>query len=238
MKSIAATSIREAVRVRLNLPAFTTTGLITTTVVNGLIVQVADELAAMLRTGFGDGWNTTKQTMPLAANTDTIDLLPYGAIDICKVTWMRSINEFINLNAANVDRQNSLGLTPQSWSGVTPTYDLRGSDLEFYPAPTDDMLIMVEYTSGFNIASDLSTSIKVENGWDEWIINEVCARCQVRRNQDPSLFMQSAQRMWDMVIEPSFGRDEWKPQQVRDVMGRCGLDNDTFMNGGRYYRGF
>lgn len=236
MKSIACTAIREAVRTRLNLPPLTTTGILTIQKVNALVIQTANELASMLRTGFGDGWNSHQKFDTLTGGTNTYDLLPLGAIDLSKVAWARSADDFVNLRAANIDQEFRGGVQTQSWQGSTPRYRMRGSNLEFYPTPSDDVYIVLEYTTDFQIPDDLSGFIEVENGWDEWIINETCARCAVIEKKDPALFMQSTQRIWENVIEPSFGRDEWKPQQVRDVMGYTGAEQQGLS--GRHYRGY
>jgi hypothetical protein len=217
VQTVSWLQIAEDVRVRLNLPAYASGQIISLPIVATFIQQSANELAGMVRSGNADGYNTEVAFVQLQAGQNQYPLTGLGFIGLQKVMHAESAGSYPQIFRASADDILRFGTERRSWSDSRVTYRLRAGYIEFYPYPLHDAAVSIVYSKGFDIPSDLNAYATLEPGWREWIVNDVCARCAVRKNDDPNYHAANRDRVWHTIIEPGFGRDENAIQQVRDL---------------------
>jgi hypothetical protein len=220
---VAGTDIREDVRVTLGLSTFSANTKPDTSTVNRLIVRSSQELAGRIKAIEGsDDFFTKDESVTLNSSQGYVDLttLTENFVALRKVAWMRSTSESpVPIERASIDRTFSYGIDTRDWGSIVPTYRLTNNRITFYPAPSSTVTVRLYYDSDIGLESDLSNTVTLYPGWQEWIVMDVCRRiCQlVKKLGDASYYEGQRESAWQLIVGASMGRDQWNPPQVRDV---------------------
>ncbi len=220
-KRVVCTTIRDKVKERCNLPSLSSATKPSLTYVNSVIVQAFDQLCTKLKNGFGDDWFVRSEEITLQANTNDLDIIndfTQPVARLKKVAWVRAADQVVDVRRANRGEVFVRGSTPVSWDGyATPMYRATGDSIVFYPTPASDVLLFFQYSTGLTIADDLSTTITLYPGWEEWVINEACRVIKVGLDQSSNNFVAGRDDAWENIVRDNESKDEWQAPQVRDV---------------------
>lgn len=230
-KRISCLSVRTKVAERCQLGTLNPSSKPTITYVNSVIVQAFDSLATKLRNGFGDDWMVESEEVTLQGDTNELDVIDdfvHPVARIKKVAWVRSTTEVQPIRRANMEDVFRRGVQSVPWQSFTPLYKEAGDKIVFYPTPSEDVILFFQYSTGFDIADDLNSTITVYPGWEEWVINESCRVIRVGQDKDSSRFAQARDDAWENIVTDNQSKDEWETPRVRDVQGGGWPGEDRF----------
>lgn len=193
--------------------------------VNLMIVDAGQRLASLIRAqDFGDDFFTTNDVVACDDTQGYIDTqtLTDTFVRLKKVAWLRASGETpVPLDKASIDETYTGGITTATWgASELPKYRLVRNRILFYPAPAAAVTVIVTYDTDIGLASDLSNSVVLYPGWREWIVLDACRQIS-QREKDMALAAQwAAERdeVWNVVIKGNSPRDDWQPEQVRDLL--------------------
>jgi len=218
MRTISFSTLREAVRTRYDLPAFSTTTKPTTTQVNALINESCSRFSALLCAAYGDDYFTTVATLSTVASTSTT-ALPSAFYKLRSLIWLRGTDDPVPIHRASIEDYARLSLlSARAWTEEKPKYRFSvGSYLTWLPTPSAVYSVQCTYVATpVDLSADGDTA-EVGPGWNEWIVADVCAKLAQSREEDPSVFLSERADSERRIKEQAPDRDETEPTAVRDV---------------------
>lgn len=93
-------------------------------------------------------------------------------------------------------------------------YHIQYGRIWFHPTPSWSGTVRIEYVP-YAEEWDDSTNIDTVNGWDEWIVYQVCADLLGLDKEDPSYFLAKKQEVENRILK-SVALDVGKPKTVVD----------------------
>lgn len=229
---VLGTSIRTDVQTKLSVAAFTANTDTTLTMINDMICQSAESLAAMIRASeFGDDFLVTNDAVALNSTQGTIDTttLTDPFVGLRKVAWIKNMSESpVPLERASIDQTYMGGLNPRTWTDVMPRYRLVKDNIVFYPPPASIVTVLVTYDTDIGLLSDLSNTVTLYAGWKEWIVLDVCRKVAQRENDMQASKFYSSERdeVWTMIVNSNTNRDGWTWKPITDLWNDDGSDTD------------
>lgn len=204
--------IQERVRVRCDLPTFTTNTKITTAMILAMVQESARDLSGIM--------NDAEWYFVTTAQLNTVAGVPYVSLPLNfaamqRLCWQQSSNVVIELEPANMEyvHPTEAGL---QWESCRPKYRLVGNTLEFFPTPQAVYALELRYSTGVFIASAADT-LMGQVGWDTWIVYNCCCIVKQRSGEDYSAFAAERERI-ERKIENK-RRDPNGVTQPRDMQG-------------------
>lgn len=215
-RSVTLTLLREAVRTRYDLPTFSSSTFITTTHVNALLNASLQAYTAMLCEAYGDSYFTTSATAATSAGVGT-NALPTRFYKLTRLWWVRATDDVVPIRRANAAELALASYSARSWTEYGPRYRLQGTaNVQWLPKPDAVYNVVFDYVQ---LPADLSADGDVFEGgpgWDEWVVNDVCAKIAAREEKDPSVYM-AHRADWEARIRAqATERDETEALTVRD----------------------
>lgn len=200
----------------MSLPAYSTTTFVTTSEILDLVKQSAQLLSGIIDEAWGEHYFTTTIDLVMIAGTASYDL-PENFAHLIRLAWIKNSSEpALFLEQASVDDWEP---NPVGWSGGTiPKYRVMGPNITFYPTPQEAHTLRMYYSTGIFVTAPAST-IDAQVGWDEWLVQDVCAKIQTKLEMDPSVFMAERARIEAMIVKQCSKRDRSRPVQIRDLRG-------------------
>jgi hypothetical protein len=220
MRTISFSTLREAVRTRYDLPAFSTSTKPTTAQVNAMINASCSRFSALLCAAYGDDYFTTTATLSTVASTATT-ALPATFYKLRSLIWLRGADDPVPIHRASLSDYARLSLlTARAWIDDRPVYRFSsGSFVTWLPTPSAVYSVQCTYVATpVDLSADGDTA-EVGPGWDEWIVEDVCAKLAQMREEDPSVFISERADTERRIKEQAPDRDESEPSAVRDVSG-------------------
>lgn len=95
-------------------------------------------------------------------------------------------------------------------------YMVRGSNIIFHPTPTWSGTVRLEYIPVPTALSNATDTFTFYNGWEEWVILDVCVKVSALLKQDPSVYMNELIKT-ESRISGFAERDIGEPKTVVDV---------------------
>lgn len=95
-------------------------------------------------------------------------------------------------------------------------YNLMGSRIYFQPTPTSSGTVRLEYIPLPTALSNATDTFDFYNGWQEWVILDVCVKIAALTKSDPQIYMAELQKTEDRIVSYS-KRDVGKPKTVTSV---------------------
>ena len=229
MRTSLWSSVKEDIRVRYDLPEFSTNTFITSAMVLRMGSQSLQRRDALLTDAFGDDYSTAVATIATAANTAT-SALPADFFKLKQLIWLRSTDNPVRIERASPEDQTSDALLASvAWTNERPRYRFQGgSTIRWLPTPNAVYSVNCIYQkTPAELTSD-SDEIQDGPGWCEWIVADVCVRIAQRFEQDPSVYMAERADCEQRIKAQAPDRDELSPMAVRDVMGLSGAGDHQY----------
>lgn len=217
-RSVTFSDLREEIRLRYDLPsAFSASTFVTTTAVNAWINKSLQAYYAMLVECYGDNYFATNSTLSTTSSQATTSL-PSRFTKLLALHWLRATNDVVKLRPAGVDEIRLYGYGAVSWTDYTPRYRISGtSNLEWFPTPNAVYSVRCDYVA---LPADLSAdgdTFDAGNGWEEWVILDVCRKVADKEEMNPSGWIQQRDDVERRIRTQAPDRDEGEPLALRDV---------------------
>lgn len=219
----AVTDIQERVRVRCDLPVFTTNTKVTTATILAMVQESARDLSGIMD---DRDWHfVTTSALATVAGVPMVSL-PTNFATLLRLCWQKSASEVIPLNEANLEDMHPVE-SGWTWDIKRPGYRIVGNTLEFFPTPTAVYALELRYSSGMFVASAADT-LMGQVGWDTWIVYNCCCIVKQRAGEDYSAFAAERDRAELRIRDKR--RDRTAVQQPRNVRD-CDSDNPLVRDG-------
>lgn len=210
--AVLVSDVIEEARVRLDHDAPTAGTFITSTEALSFVKFSARRLSAILRAANSD-YFLTRGTLTTTPNVDSVSL-PSNCTDVRQIAWLRSSTESIPLEVAGVDDYLASGEQVEAW-GAAPKYRLHGGSVRFFPTPNAAYTLSLYYDTGIFITAT-SDSIDAQPGWEEWLVQDYCAKARQKEEKDPSIHLVELKRVEQEIVAAARQRDRFRTLQVRD----------------------
>jgi hypothetical protein len=237
MRQVTLEEVREAIRVRYDLPAFTTSTKPTLEQVDALINVSAQRLSAILSAFFGDDYFTS--TSPIATVIDnSLTALPSNLYKLRSLIWLRATDDPVEIHRATLDDYAAESLlAARSWADEAPKYRFSGpGHVWWLPRPNAVYTVTCTYVYHPFVLTGDSDTVDAGPGWEEWVVNDVCVRLANIREEDPSVYMAERADCEQRIKLQAPQRDPYASHQVRDRRGaRSGRDAGVWQSNGRRY---
>lgn len=217
--TVTLSTVREDIRERMQLPAFSTTSAVTLAAVNRLINKALRSYAALRTELYGDGYQVSQTSLTATALTPTT-ALPTGCNSVQKLYWLRSALDPVEVRKADVDGYAEFLRGQKAWSA--PRYRLEGDQIVWIPEPIATYTVYCIYTL---VPTDLvNDSDSFDGGFegDEWVACWVCIRLAQREKRDDDIARYTAylQDCEQRIRTHAANRSETEADQIRDSFGR------------------
>jgi hypothetical protein len=212
--SVLVSEVLEEARVRLDLPAFSTTTFVTSAAALNFVKFGARRLSAILRRAYGSEYFTTRTTLSTQANVDTVSL-PSNFTDLRQLAWMRTSTESVPLEMASVDEWLASSEDVQPWNSA-PKYRLIGQTITLYPCPNAIYTLSLYYDTGIFVTAT-SDTISAQPGWEEWLVLDFCIRVRQKEEKDASDFIVERESVEQEILAAAQARDRFQTHTVRDL---------------------
>lgn len=183
---------------RYNLPVLSDASWITQDELNIEVNASLQAFYALLMDCQGDDYFATYADVTTVASADTSDL-PDGFVRALNVTWLRDTDDPVQLEQAQARDARMSGLVAQSWDCYTPKWALHGVNaLRWFPTPNavyTVRLTFVKLPADLDELLESGDTFDAGPGWEEWVVNDVCAKLADREERDPGRFVQERERM-------------------------------------------
>lgn len=101
-------------------------------------------------------------------------------------------------------------------SNYLTRYNVMGSYIYFQPTPASSGTVRLEYIPIPTALEDATDTFDFYNGWQEWVILDVCVKVCALLNTDPSIYLNELMKTENRIISNS-ARDVGKPKTVTSV---------------------
>lgn len=222
--SVTRLTILTTIRERLDMVGST---FITDTEFNGWIDNSTRKLYDLLVDARGEDYYTAKTTFSTVAGTSD-----YALNTICGSNQFYKLRGIYLVNGSNRLSMSKIGLDDAvtysarvansiGWSSTLDPSDVSycvfGDTLRFCPTPQAVYTCEIWYIPPFVGYSSDSSTVDAVNGWDDYIIADVCCKGGSKEEADISVFMSEKQEAMERIARCRNNRDRYKVLTVRDV---------------------
>jgi hypothetical protein len=207
--------LKEAIRTRYDLPAFSSTTHITTTQINALTNDSLQGYYALLLSLYGDEYYSTSSTITASSATTAV---PTRCLKILNLWWLRGTDDVVRIQRGSADDLLLANYASKTWTEYGPKYRLQGTGtILWLPTPSTSYNVRCDHVA---LPADLSAdgdTLFSGAGWEQWVIADVCQKLAQREEKDPSVFMAERAGWEARILAQAPDRTEGEPLQLRDV---------------------
>ena len=222
--AVTRSTIRDMVRQRLDMVGSTFIG---DSEFDGWIDRSTRKVFDLLVDAIGEDYYTTKTTFSTSANTSDYALNTIcGSNNFYKLRGIYLVNgtNRLGMNKACLDeivRYSANNPTYTGWATTKdPTdivYCIFGDTLRFAPTPTAVCTCEIWYVPPFVGFANDSATFDAVNGWDDYIVADVCIKGGEKEERDVSEFAQEKAEILQRIAKLRENRDRHQVYKVRDV---------------------
>lgn len=216
-RSVSLSEIREEIRLRYDLPsAFSSTTFVTTTAVNSFINQSLQAYYAILLECFGDNYFAASSTITTNDGV-AVSSVPSRFTKLISLYWLRGTNDAVKILPANATEIGLYSLGSVPWTDYAPRYRLSGATFEWFPTPSAEYPVRCDYMA---LPANLSADADIfdgGNGWEEWVVLDVCRKIAGKEEKDPSTWLTERADVEQRIRKQAPDRDEGEPLVLRDA---------------------
>lgn len=216
--SFQVSDILADVAYHANVPPFTTDTRTTLAQATRMVVQAARTVSAELARVFGEDNDFLRTaTLTVPANVGLASL-PSRCHQLHAVVWVKSSTDSRIIEPASPERLEVYE-DAQAWADCrTPTYQLEGETLAFYPVSSAEETIQLFYYTDLGAVSDtvLNTRIDV----DLWITLTVAKRVLDSEPRDSSVVANELLLVDSKLFASGRKKDTTGNPTIRNVRGR------------------
>ena len=185
-RNVTLTNLREDVRQRCDLPAYSTSTFITETAVTRMINVSLQSLYAKLMEAWGEGYFTTSASLATVADTATT-ALPSDFVKLTKLVWLRGTDDVVDVHLAQSDDYGFTQWASRAWD--RPLYRLRQGTILWVPKPNQVYNLVCEYVQAPADLSSGGDTFDAGPGWDEYVVLDVARKVFERQDKDARHFI-------------------------------------------------
>lgn len=211
-RSVTLTALQTAVRQRVNLE---NSGFVTDAELTDLINRAVAELHDVLAGINGDMRLEKESSITTSANTRTY-ALPSDFLTVTSVWFDAGTGQLVKIEPY-MPREAQDDWQASGWSYLSRvTYRLQGANIRFVPLPSGRYTVTLKYIPTSTVLSSGGDTIDSVNGWDEWVLAQVCALVCAKSESDPSFWMAERDRQLHRIRHAA-ERTVDGPQRIQDV---------------------
>lgn len=222
MLAVSLSTLREKIRERYDLPTFSTTSFVTTSLINEMTNEAVESLYMILMESRPDEYCTYEETISVSANATTFDtstLTAASFVDMRRLYWLRSANDPVVVEAGTIDDFHQRSEAATSWD-LRPKYYLMRDLLYWLPVPNAARSLRIVYVGLPTALAADGDTVKLQPGWDQWLVYDVCAKIALKEEGDPSTWIALRDRVGlPAQRERNKGVAKGDARQARDRRG-------------------
>jgi hypothetical protein len=213
--SIQCSDLIEDVRLRADLPTFTTTTSVRTADILYWLKRSLQRLSGIVMHGATSTNFVNETTLTTTADVDMISL-PTNAQALVSVYYVRDGETEIPMDPMGPD---DLGdVSSRDWDGATPRYTIKGESIQLRPVPAGEYTVRVEYVTGLIITAS-TDYVPLYSGWDEWVVLDAAIKVK-QRLQQPYAELAQERATVEAEIRSQAKRNRFRGAVVRDLRPR------------------
>lgn len=219
-RSVRFDTLRELVRTEYDLPTFSTTTFVTTTMVNQWINDAVQKYYGLLIANRDEEFCTYEQTITATANAASYDLSGLtGArfIDVRALHWVRGTDDIVPLERGTLEHLTRRSESAVEWDEDARYCIVRGL-LYWLPIPSSSYTVRIWYAGTPTELSADGDTIEGGSNWEQFVVFDVCSRIASREEKDPSVWEVKRESV-RQAIESQVRRNKSSTPQVRDRRG-------------------
>lgn len=217
--------IRTQIRQRLEME---NSGFITDAEFNAYINSSAKELYDIMIASYGnDYFANISPSVITTVNAQTTYDLPTDFYKLLGVDLVLGANRIIKLRRFEFNERDKFQLGGY-WSAIVendgPRYKLTADKIQFTPYPTGKYTIHLWYIP---LPPELvldTDQMKSLNGWEEYVILDVCIKARAKLDLDPSIFAAQKAAIAKRIEAMAEDRDAGMSFRVSDVNPYMNID--------------
>lgn len=217
-RTVTFSAVKESVRTRYGLPAaYSTTTYVTTAMVEAWVNESIRALYGLINAAWGDDYFTTQTALTTTAGLGTSPY-PTRFLRLRSLAWHRGTDDIVLVSRAPVDEFDVSLWTPRAWTSDSPSYRLTQDGIRWFPIPSQVYNLTISYVQSPTALVAPADTFEAGEDWEEWIVCDVCAKIAASE-QSPEENGWLARRgdTLNRILHSSPVRDEWEPEQVRDL---------------------
>lgn len=216
--------VRAAVRQRCDM---VNSQFVTDAELNGYINASAQELWDVLAQKFGDDYFVADPYSFTTDGTNDKYALPADFLKLLAVDVLvnAGTTQYVNVPRFNTMDRNRFG----PYGNVLPYgrinlyYKLLGSNIWLTPLPYAGQQIRLLYTPRFVLLVGDTDTLDGVDGWEEYVVVDVCIKALAKEESDASVFMQQKAALLERIEAASEHRDAANPQTTTITQGQNGV---------------
>lgn len=225
-RTVTLSQLRTDVVEQADLVDVDTTTFITTTVMNRWIVQSSRRFIGMLLGAYGDRYFESLHEFSTVVGTGQY-ALPSDFFQAYQVSAIRDGHVYALYPAT--DNEMAWGEDTSGeveYARARPRYRLLGDYIEMVPVPSTVYRVQIRYAptkiaynSGGTAIADLSADtdyIDGINGWEQWIVYDVCCKALAKQREDFSEFTLLKNEIREDIYRDANNRDR-QPMRVQET---------------------
>lgn len=200
---------------------------ITTAEWNGYINAACQELWGLMVQKYGDNYLVQS---PYTFTTDGVNdkfTLPTDFFKLLAVDVLvnSGTTQYVNVPRFNTMDRNRFGpygnIMP--WGRINLYYQLLGSQIWLMPLPFSGQTVRLFYVPRFTLLVNDSDTLDAVNGWEDFVVADVCIKALAKEESDPSVFMQQKAALMARLEAEAENRDGANPQTTTITQGQNGV---------------
>lgn len=216
MRSVTLLDLKNAVLDRYDLPAYASTGFVSTTGITRTINASLQAFYALLVECYGSEYFDATATISTIAGV-SVTSLPSRFYKLRSLVWIRGTDDIVPVPRINQEEVYLGAYDPQSWSTYAPRYAVQGQAVRWYPTPNAVYSLSMSYAALPDDLAEDTDAFDGGAGHEEWVVAEVCRRIALREDKDPSVFLYERDVVERRIRTQASERDEAEPMILRDV---------------------
>lgn len=211
-RSYLLSDLVEDVRVRYELPSFSSSTYVTQTAVERFVQESIQDLNAILEECYGSDYFLTTSSITASSATTA---LPAGAGKVRALYWRRGADDLVQILPATVDHMRYAFYEATDWN--CPRYKLTGRTLTWLPIPNQSYTVKIVHTGTQANIDSSSNPWLAEAGWAEYVVEDVCRKICEREEKDPSVWMAGRGEWEKRIRSQAPDREDGQPTAIRDT---------------------
>lgn len=210
--SFVCSDLIEDVRLRAELPAYSTSTSVRTADILYWIKRSLQRLSGVIATSGDTAQLSVETTLTTTAGVDMVSL-PTNMQALVSLYYVRDSSYEIPLERLNPDELGDV--EHRDWDGEVPRYSLKSESIQLRPVPAGAYTLRVEYVTGLIVTAS-SDTVTLYSGWDEWVVLDTSIKVKQRLQQPYEELYREREKV-EAEIRRQVDRDRFRGAVVRDL---------------------
>lgn len=219
-RTVTFSELRELIRIRYDLPDFTTQTFVSLPGINSMINSSLQAYYGLLCECYGDDYFAATSTLSTVADTATTDL-PSRFVKLKSLVWERATDDLVTLRRAQAADSYLAGMSQQSWEEYLPRYRIFGtSKIRWFPKPNAVYTVICDFVQLPADLVDGTDTFEAGPGHEEWVVLDVCRKIAQREEKPVNEWAALRGEAEARIRAQAPDRDETEGLVLRDAYNR------------------